>query len=131
MIVLSLNTRTIPNDAAIKNIQDNLVIEVILECKSLDLLNEGVKIVSKAKLCLINGVSVIDSWPLFVKEAHPKVKEDEWDQLYDLVVLAIQNKKPNLLLCMGPDFWHYHTQMISSIHPRRLINHNSTDSEIR
>lgn len=117
---------------------------VISECQSLNLLNKGHQIGSKGLLDLTKGVSVIDSRPFLSKGAYPALEEDEWEKLYDLVLVAIQAKKPDVLLCMGavatnvvearkhklsPEFW-LHTQMISSMHPGKSINYNSADIQM-
>lgn len=74
---------------------------VIAECKTLASLNEGIEVGSKEELSLKNGVSVLDLRPFLPKKQHPNLKDDDWKELYELVFLAIEAKRPKVLLCMG------------------------------
>jgi hypothetical protein len=79
----------------------NGVYSVIQDCRSLRVMDEGLKFVSQGLLSLTNGVSLLDIRPFFVKKCYPDLDSDVWERLYDLVYEAIKAKKPDVLLCMG------------------------------
>lgn len=74
---------------------------VIADCKTLASLNQGLEVGSKEELSLTNGVSVLDLRPFLPKKQHPHLKENDWNEVYGLVFLAIEAKRPKVLLCMG------------------------------
>ncbi|KAH4049993.1 hypothetical protein HBI25_223640 [Parastagonospora nodorum] len=74
---------------------------VIQNCKSLRVMDDGLKFVSEEVLSLTNGVSLLDLRPLLVKGDYPHLESKVWERLYDLVYEAIKAKKPDVLLCMG------------------------------
>ena len=80
---------------------DNGIDHVIADCATLDALNEGIQIGSEGKLCLKNGVSVLDLRPCLPQTFHHNLDEENWRELYDLVFSAIEEKRPDVILCMG------------------------------
>lgn len=74
---------------------------VITDCNTLASLNEGLEVGSKGELSLTNGVSALDLRPFLPKKQHSNLKDDSWNELYELVFLAIEAKRPKVLLCMG------------------------------
>ncbi|KAH3992443.1 hypothetical protein HBI56_196540 [Parastagonospora nodorum] len=74
---------------------------VIQNCKSLRVMDDGLKFVSEEVLSLTNSVSLLDLRPLLVKGDYPHLESKVWERLYDLVYEAIKAKKPDVLLCMG------------------------------
>jgi hypothetical protein len=74
---------------------------VIQNCRSLRVMDDGLKFVSQGLLSLTNGVCLLDLRPFFVKKCYPELNSGVWKNLYDLVYEAIKAKKPNALLCMG------------------------------
>lgn len=80
---------------------DEGVDRVITDCKTLASLNEGLEVGSKEDLSLTNGVSLLDLRPFLPKKQHSNLKDDDWNELYRLVFLAIEAKRPKVLLCMG------------------------------
>jgi hypothetical protein len=74
---------------------------VIQDCRSLCVMDEGLKFISQGSLSLTNGVSLLDIRPFFVKKCYPDLDSEVWERLYDLVYAAIKAKKPDALLCMG------------------------------
>ena len=79
---------------------DSGVDAVIEECRTLQVLDHGFKLVSEGSLSLTNGVSVLDLRPFLAKDDHTELT-CKWEHLYDLVYEAIAAKKPDVLLCMG------------------------------
>lgn len=75
--------------------------EVIDDCDSLKVLNEGFNLISDGRLNLTNGISVLDMRPFLAEKYHSKLDKWQWERLYDLVYNAIVAKKPDVLLCMG------------------------------
>jgi hypothetical protein len=73
---------------------------VIRDCKSLDILREGIQIGSKRTLSLKDDVSLLDLRP-FLAKCNYTLEDAEWNKLYDLVFLAIKAKRPDVLLCMA------------------------------
>jgi hypothetical protein len=74
---------------------------VVRDCKSLQALDEGFKVISEGLLSLTTGVFVLDLRPFLNKKYHPQLGSEVWESLYDLVYKAIEAKKPDVLLCMG------------------------------
>jgi hypothetical protein len=75
--------------------------EVIADCKSLQSLDEGIRVGSEGKLRLEQHVSLLDVRPFLVKADNAHIDFDTWEGLYDLVFAAIEAKQPDVLLCMG------------------------------
>ncbi|KAL7930514.1 hypothetical protein V8C35DRAFT_159762 [Trichoderma chlorosporum] len=113
---------------------------VIAECKTLASLNEAVEIESEKRASLSNGVSVLDLRPFLPKKQYPNRQDDDWGKLYRMVFLAIEAKRPKVLLCMGreaelelisrieeyPDRYQ-DTRVVYSIHPSRAVNYEEDD----
>lgn len=74
---------------------------VILDCRTLRALEEGVRIGSNETLSLIDDVSVLDLRPFVWNKLRNKLQEDQLVKLYDLVFEAICAKRPDTILCMG------------------------------
>lgn len=77
------------------------VYSVIQDCRSLRVLEEGLKFVSQGLLSLTNGVSLLDLRPFLTKNCYPDLDSQIWERLYDIVYEAIKAKNPDALLCMG------------------------------
>ncbi|KAK6810554.1 hypothetical protein RU639_013756 [Aspergillus parasiticus] len=74
---------------------------VILDCDTLNALQEGIQIASNGALSLINHVSVLDLRPFIWSKLKDNLEEDQLVKLYDLVIEAICAKRPDTILCMG------------------------------
>ncbi|KAH3906104.1 hypothetical protein HBH56_208490 [Parastagonospora nodorum] len=74
---------------------------VIQNCRSLRVMDDGLKFVSEEVLSLTNDVSLLDLRPFLVKGDYTHLESKVWERLYDLVYEAIKAKKPDVLLCMG------------------------------
>jgi hypothetical protein len=73
---------------------------VVSDCNTLHALNEGLQIGSNKVLSLNDNVSLLDSRPFFTETEFDDLKKKQ-DELYDLVIAAIEAKQPDVILCMG------------------------------
>lgn len=74
---------------------------VILDCRTLRALEEGVGIGSNETLSLTNDISVLDLRPFIWSGLRNNIQKDQLVQLHDLVFEAIRAKRPDTILCMG------------------------------
>jgi hypothetical protein len=75
---------------------------VVSECPALDILREGIRAASDRTLNLIPDVSVLDRWPLLSRKCrNGLMNSNEMERLDELVIQAIQIKRPDVILCMG------------------------------
>ncbi|KAH7386074.1 hypothetical protein BKA66DRAFT_582940 [Pyrenochaeta sp. MPI-SDFR-AT-0127] len=118
---------------------------VCSDCRTLQVIIEGLQIGSNGSLGLEHDVSLLDLRPFLCKRSYPKVQDEQWEELYDLVFSAVEAKQPDVFLCMGNEaqnalgerlrksqlvFWQ-RTKIVRAIHPSRSVNYEETDSRLR
>lgn len=74
---------------------------VISNCPTLSALEEGLQITSNGILSLLHNVSLLDTRPFICKEQNVRLADRHREKLLDLVIKAIDAKKPDVILCMG------------------------------
>lgn len=74
---------------------------VISDCPSLSALDEGLQVISNGTLSILRGVSLLDLRPFICQLQNSRLADHEREMLYNLVVNAIEAKKPDAVLCMG------------------------------
>lgn len=74
---------------------------VVSTCPSLRGLSEGIRIGSDSSLNLVDSVSLLDQRAFICKEENKKLEAWQRERLYELVIKAIDAKKPDVVLCMG------------------------------
>lgn len=75
--------------------------DVMSHCPSLSALHEGFHVTSNGILSILHGVSLLDLRPFICKFQNGRLEDHVRENLYDLVIKAIDAKKPDIILCMG------------------------------
>lgn len=74
---------------------------VISDCPSLSALDEGLQVISNDTLSILHCVSLLDLRPFICGLQNSRLADREREELYNLVIKAIEAKKPDIILCMG------------------------------
>lgn len=74
---------------------------VISDCPSLSALDEGLQVTSNGTLSIMHCASLLDLRPFICQLQNSRLADREREKLYDLVIKAIEAKKPDVILCMG------------------------------
>ncbi|KAJ5284690.1 hypothetical protein N7497_000016 [Penicillium chrysogenum] len=109
--------------------------DVISHCPSLSALHEGFHVTSNGILSILHGVSLLDLRPFISKFQNGRLEDHVREKLYDLVIKAMDAKKPDVILCMGEaqfsDEFRRRVEWVYAMHPSHSVNYNSSDTELR
>lgn len=75
--------------------------DVISHCLSLSALHKGFHVTSNGILSILHGVSLLDLRLFVSKLQNGRLEDHVREKLYDLVIKAMDAKKPDVILCMG------------------------------
>lgn len=75
--------------------------QVISQCRTLELLRQGLELASNGLLRFLEDVSVLDRWPMHDETRSSRLTAKMSNQLDELALKAIIAKKPDIILCMG------------------------------
>lgn len=75
--------------------------EVISDCPTLELLQQGLRLASNGLIRFLEDVSVLDRWPMHDQARLSKLTPNMCSELDRLALEAIIAKRPDVILCMG------------------------------